>query len=155
MFKRMLLSTGAGAALVLAACENPVERPDCTPIFNTVKETRGDTAVTTTGLRYIETTAGTGGTVVSCRGAAVSYRGTLTDSVEFAPLAGIRFTPGLAQVVAGFDQGVIGMRVGGTRRLIIPPDLGYGNVDRKDASGKVVIPANSTIIFDISALAVE
>ena len=155
MFKRMLLSTGAGAALVLAACENPVERPDCTPMFNTLKETRGDTVVTTTGLRYIETTAGTGETVVSCRGAAVSLRGTFLDGSEFQPSVGYRFTPGLHQLVAGFEQGVIGMRVGGTRRVIVPPELAYGTVDVKDNAGKVVIPATAPVVFDIGALAVE
>jgi FKBP-type peptidyl-prolyl cis-trans isomerase len=156
MFKRILFSAGTGTTLLFAACTDSTDpRPDCTPMFNTVKETRGDTLVTTTGLRYIETQVGTGGPVVSCRGAAVSLRGTLLDNTEFQPSVGYRFTPGLHQLLAGFEQGVIGMRVGGTRRLIIPPELGYGSQDQKDSTGKVVIPANSTIVFDVGALAVE
>lgn len=159
MFKRAILSTSAGAALLFSACSNGLEPIEgCTDLFNTVKETRGDTIVTTTGLRYIEVTQGTGATVESCRGVRVNYRGTLTDSAntEFAPRAPLEFTPGLGQVIAGFDQGVVGMRLGGTRRLIIPPELGYGAVPRTNPNtGQVVIPANSTLIFDLEAVLLQ
>jgi FKBP-type peptidyl-prolyl cis-trans isomerase len=157
MYRRILLSTGAGAALLLSACESTTEpRPDCTEVFNVVAATRGDTVVLDTGLRYIETKAGSGATVVSCRGAAVSVKGTLlNDSVFQAPL-GITFTPGLGQLIPGVDRGVIGIRVGGTRRLIIPPALGYGaQAQTNPSTGKVIIPANSTIVFDVEVLAVE
>ena len=156
-YRRILLSAGSGAAFLLAGCETNTEpRPECDEVFNTVAETRGDTVVLSTGLRYIETELGTGATVVSCRGAAVSLRGTLLDDTEFQETIGYTFTPGLGQLIAGVDRGVIGMRVGGTRRLIIPPALGYGNQERTDpGSGRVVIPANSTLVFDVEAFAVE
>ena len=155
MFRRLLLSTGAGAAFLLAGCESTTEPNDCTEVFNTVAETRGDTVVLDTGLRYIETELGTGATVVSCRGAAVSVVGTLLDETRFQAPLGITFTPGLGQLIPGVDRGVIGIRVGGTRRLIIPPALGYRDQPQTDNTGKVIIPANSTIVFDVEALAVQ
>ncbi|HBN45255.1 MAG TPA: FKBP-type peptidyl-prolyl cis-trans isomerase [Candidatus Marinimicrobia bacterium] len=84
----------------------------------------------------------------------VNYTGTLEDGSVFdsslkpgrEPL---RFTVGVKQVIEGWDQGVIGMKVGEKRKLTIPPELGYGNQDLG------VIPPNSTLIFEVELLAVE
>jgi FK506-binding nuclear protein len=57
--------------------------------------------------------------------------------------------------ILGFQIGVNGMKEGGERLLAIPPTLGYGNNDIKDANGKVIIPANSTLVFDVELLKVE
>ncbi|MBW3629025.1 MAG: FKBP-type peptidyl-prolyl cis-trans isomerase [Gemmatimonadetes bacterium] len=160
MFKRILLAAGASAVLLTGACSSGTEPDDgCTELFNTRESSRGDTIVTTTGLRYIDLVQGTGATVVSCRRVLVYYRGILAaDNTEFAPRALLNppFAPGRNEVIDGFEQGVIGMRVGGKRRLIIPPSLGYGSTPRTNPNtGAVVIPANSTLIFDIEAQAVE
>jgi FKBP-type peptidyl-prolyl cis-trans isomerase FkpA len=61
-----------------------------------------------------------------------------------------RFTVGAGKVIAGWDQGVVGMQVGGQRRLIIPAYLGYG-----DRGGGGVIPPNATLMFDVELLAIE
>ena len=98
---------------------------------------------------------GTGTEATSGRSATVAYaghlysasaadnKGTPFDAGSFS------FIVGSNQVIPGFSQGVQGMRVGGTRRVIIPPSLGYGS----QASGP--IPGNSTLVFDIELLAVQ
>ena len=75
--------------------------------------------------------------------------GTVFDSSQRIGQEPLRFTWGVGQVIDGWDQGVIGMKVGGQRKLIIPPELGYGSQD------KGVIPPNSTLIFEVELLEVE
>lgn len=92
---------------------------------------------------------GTGASVVAGDTIVVTYVGTLTDGTQFdANTTGYPVRIGVGQVIKGWDQGLIGMRVGGKRRLTIPPNLGYGS----QASEK--IPANSTLKFDIGLLAI-
>lgn len=116
-----------------------------------------DTVTTDNGLKYADIVVGTGTEATAGAQVAVHYTGWLSDgtgfdtSVGFSPLA---FTLGAHQVIAGFEQGVVGMKVNGKRRLIIPPALGYGATEVRDEDGKVRIPANSTLIFDIQLLAV-
>ena len=82
----------------------------------------------------------------------VHYRGTLTDTTVFdssytrGPLT---FTLGKRQVIRGWDQGLVGMRVGGKRALIVPPGLGYG------ARTRGTIPANSHLLFEVELLEVR
>jgi peptidylprolyl isomerase len=59
------------------------------------------------------------------------------------------FTPGARQVIGGWEEGILGMKVGGTRRLVLPPVAAYGE------SGQGSIPPNSVLIFDIQLLEVE
>jgi FKBP-type peptidyl-prolyl cis-trans isomerase FkpA len=99
---------------------------------------------------------GGGTTATQGRTVTVSYVGwlydpTRTDSkgTQFDASNSFPFILGAGRVIAGWDQGVVGMRVGGTRRLVIPPSLGYGGV----ANGP--IPANSTLVFDIVLLNVS
>ena len=84
----------------------------------------------------------------------VNYTGLLEDGTKFdssldpgrSPL---RFTVGAGQVIKGWDEGLMGMKVGGKRKLTIPPELGYGSRDNGP------IPANSTLIFEIDLLGIE
>jgi FKBP-type peptidyl-prolyl cis-trans isomerase len=82
--------------------------------------------------------------------AAADNKGTQFDSSLTAGRTPFAFVVGGGQVIAGWDRGVVGMRVGGTRRLVIPPDLGYGATGAPPA-----IPGNSTLIFDIDLLSVQ
>lgn len=90
---------------------------------------------------------GTGGTVVTGDTVSVTYVGTLTSGTQF-DAGNFTFRVGAGSVIKGWDQGLVGMRVGGKRRLTIPPSLGYGS----QAQGS--IPANSTLKFDITLLSI-
>jgi FKBP-type peptidyl-prolyl cis-trans isomerase FkpA len=104
---------------------------------------------------------GTGAEAVNGRRLTVNYTGWLYDAnapgnkgAQFdsslsAGRTPFAFTLGAGGVIQGWDRGVAGMRVGGQRRLVIPPNLGYGSA----ANGP--IPGNSTLIFDIELLAVQ
>ena len=104
-----------------------------------------------------ELVVGTGATVVNGNRATVTYTGWLYDTskpfgkgTQFDS-GSFSFTVGAATVVKGFDQGVLGMKVGGQRRLIIPPELGYANNPPANSG----IPLNATLVFDITLTAVQ
>lgn len=105
---------------------------------------------TASGMYYRDITVGNGTTVPTTNGdtAFVRYQGWLRNNVSFdnnlsAPQP-FSFITGSGGVIAGFDEGVRGMRVNGVRQLIIPPSLGYG------ASGSGSIPGNSILVFTIT-----
>ena len=84
----------------------------------------------------------------------VNYTGLLEDGTKFDSSLNpgrspFRFTVGAGQVIKGWDEGLMGMKVGGKRELTIPPELGYGSRDNGP------IPANSTLIFEIDLLGIE
>ena len=115
----------------------------------------GDSATTPTGggtLVIEDLVVGTGATAVVGDTLTVNYVGTLTNGTKFDSSYD-RGTPyvfqvGAGRVIAGWDQGVPGMKVGGKRRLTIPPSLGYGS----QAVGS--IPANSTLVFDVDLVSI-
>lgn len=109
-----------------------------------------DFQATQSGLKLKDNIVGTGKEVKSGDTVTVNYLGTLENGTKFDSSYD-RKTPfttqiGVGQVIKGWDEGIIGMKVGGKRTLIIPPDLGYGN----QAAGS--IPPNSTLIFEVELL---
>ncbi len=97
---------------------------------------------------------GTGDEAKAGKSVSVHYTGRLVDGSKFDSSVDRNepfvFSLGAGQVIQGWDRGVQGMRVGGKRKLTIPPELGYG------ARGfPPVIPANATLVFDIELLAVK
>ena len=97
---------------------------------------------------------GEGSEVVKYNIVTVNYTGWLTDDTKFDSSLNpgrspFRFTVGGGQVIKGWDEGLLGMKVGGKRKLTIPPSMGYGNRDMG------VIPPNSTLIFEIDLLVIE
>ena len=116
-----------------------------------------DTAAMTrtqSGLRYQDVTVGQGTEASPGRTAVVHYTGWLPDGKTFDSSRDrgepFSFPLGAGQVIAGWDQGVAGMKVGGRRKLVIPPDLGYG------AQGAPpVIPPGATLVFDVELLDVR
>ncbi len=80
---------------------------------------------------------------------SVNYTGWLWHGAEFES-SSYQFTLGSGEVIKGWDQGIVGMKVGGTRKLTIPPDLAYG-----EAGSPPKIPPNATLVFEVELLAVE
>lgn len=90
---------------------------------------------------------------------SVLYVGKLPDGTIFDSSAAhnnqpLTFVLGAQGLIPGFQIGVNGMKEGGERLLAIPPSLGYGSQDVKDGSGKVIIPASSTLVFDVQLVKV-
>ena len=100
-----------------------------------------------------DTVIGTGDVAVSGTRITVHYVGRLVDGTVFdssiARNEPFQFVLGAGQVIQGWEEGIVGMRVGGKRTLTISPELGYG------ANANGPIPANSTLIFDVELLKVE
>lgn len=147
------------ATLFVLACfpEKVTARP-CVPGSLTQALITGDTVTATTGLRYIDGLPGTGERTGWCRAVRLDYEayvlgGGKFDSSRDAGIA-LTFVPGTGVVIDGLEQGVIAMNVGGTRRLIIPASLGFGTDERRDSNGNVIVPASSTLIYDIEILEV-
>lgn len=113
---------------------------------------------TTSSAPYSQTdlVVGTGAQVNAGNRAIVNYSGWLYDTSrpdgkgqQFDSGQGLSFVVGAGTVIRGWDIGVAGMRIGGQRRLIIPPDLAYGS------AGRSPIPPNATLIFDIALTGVQ
>jgi len=110
-----------------------------------------DQMTTPSGLKYEDIDAGTGAAAKSGQKAKVHYTGWLKNGKKFDSSKDrnepFEFTLGAGQVIKGWDEGVAGMKVGGKRKLTIPPDLGYG---ARGAGG--VIPPNAELIFEVELL---
>ena len=101
------------------------------------------------GLRYEDVVVGTG--AVAERGQLVSlrYAGWLVDGTKIDSSPGLEFRLGSGQVIRGWNEGITGMRVGGTRTLVIPPELGYGYQERGP------IPGRSILVFRVELLRIR
>lgn len=117
-------------------------------------KTTGKGTKTASGLQYWDLKKGTGAVAKAGQTVKVHYTGWLTDGKKFDSSLDrnepFEFALGGGQVIKGWDQGVVGMRKGGKRKLTIPPELGYGA-----AGSPPKIPPNSTLVFDIELLAIN
>jgi FKBP-type peptidyl-prolyl cis-trans isomerase len=145
----MTLRTFVMIACALAATACGSDSP------STPSEATGTAPYSVTDLRV-----GTGAEAVLGRPALVNYAGWLYSDTaaenkgrKFDPTGAgygtFTFTPGASNVIQGWHQGVPGMRVGGLRRLVLPPELAYG------AAGRDPIPGNATLLFEIELVAVQ
>jgi FKBP-type peptidyl-prolyl cis-trans isomerase FkpA len=111
------------------------------------------TTETASGLVFEDLKLGEGAEALAGQTVSVHYTGWLTDGSKFDSSKdrneAFSFPLGMRQVIAGWDEGVQGMRVGGARKLTIPPQLGYG---ARGAGG--VIPPNATLVFEVELLEV-
>ena len=109
---------------------------------------------TASGLQYEDMVVGSGAEAQAGDTVSVHYTGWLEDGTKFDSSVDrgvpFEFTLGKGMVIKGWDEGVAGMKVGGKRRLIIPPELGYG---ASGAGG--VIPPNATLIFEVELIEIK
>ena len=119
--------------------------------------TQSTTVTTTAPYSQTDLVVGTGAVAGFGNRVTVAYTGWLHDSTkpdakgqQFDTSLSFTFLVGIGPVIKGWDQGVVGMRVGGQRRLVIPPELAYGS----SGSG-LTIPPNATLVFDITLLSVQ
>jgi peptidylprolyl isomerase len=114
----------------------------------------GTVVTTPSGLQYEDLVAGAGASPQPRQTCKVHYTGWLTNGTKFDSSRDrgepFRFPLGQGRVIRGWDEGVATMKVGGKRKLTIPPQLGYG---ARGAGG--VIPPNATLVFEVELLAVE
>lgn len=128
----------------------PAQTPGVAPV--TPPEVTGEPVTAASGLQYIDLQEGAGAAPAAGDKVVVNYTGWLqADGTKFDSSVErtepFSFILGAGNVIPGWDEGVATMKVGGQRRLIIPPELGYGA-----AGSPPVIPANATLIFDIELL---
>ena len=124
-------------------------------LFAMAEETQSDSNSKTTesGLTIIDIVLGEGEEAMSGQTVTVNYTGTLENGEQFDTSIGrapFSFPLGSGRVIKGWEEGVAGMKVGGKRKLTIPPELGYGS----RGAGNV-IPANATLIFEVELLKVN
>lgn len=154
MTRILTLTSAIALVTTLAACGS-----SNSPTTTTATGSNGLSSITT--LQTTDVRVGTGAEAVAGRSVSVHYTGWLYSETA-ADKHGTKFDSsldrnqpfqfilGAGQVIRGWDQGVVGMKVGGQRTLVIPPSLGYGSAG---ASG--VIPGNATLVFDIQLLSVN
>ena len=159
--KNCFISSGAPAIpSIYTSSATPSAGPKTSPAISGTPVTQKD------GLKYVDIKAGDGATVKSGDTLSINYTGWLAStcqefdssydshsdpqSGQTQPAQPFSVAIGKGNVIKGWDEGVVGMKVGGIRRLYIPPDLGYG------AQGSPpTIPANAVLIFDVQVLSAK
>src|SRR5690349_673199 len=169
MKTRLLFAAALG--VLLAACgrnEKPDDAPaaasapatESAPVSETTPSTT-DTGAPAVPLQKTDLTPGTGAEIKSGQTALVHYTGWLYDAAapenkgtKFDSSVDrnepFEFPVGAGMVIKGWDEGVVGMKVGGKRRLVIPPEMGYG---ARGAGG--VIPPGATLVFDVELVEIR
>ena len=149
-----VFSFGKPGLLTLSAAPTNAPAPATAPAGANIemdKETGKPVVTTPSGLKYVDLVVGTGPAVKTRDQVTVNYVGKLIDGTEFDASAKhggtFYYVQGVTGLIAGWTEGTSTMKVGGKRKLIIPPQLGYGMQGAGD-----VIPPNATLIFEIDLI---
>jgi peptidylprolyl isomerase len=130
------------------------EKKEEAPAAEEKKEEAMEEITTASGLKYSDYKVGDGASPTQGSRVTVHYTGTLVDGTKFDSSVDrgqpFVFPIGMGRVIKGWDEGVMSMKIGGKRKLIIPPELGYG---ARGAGG--VIGPNATLLFDVELLGVQ
>jgi FKBP-type peptidyl-prolyl cis-trans isomerase len=165
MRKLVVLAMLVAAVLAFAACEEEDDDGDSNGDAVTATQADGGGAtpgasgdvptpppgatVTASGLQIVDITVGDGAEAQASSTVTVHYTGTLLDGTEFDSSVGGDPVPfALADLIPAWQEGIPGMKVGGSRQLIVPPELGYGS------TGQGAIPPNAWLVFEIELIAV-
>jgi peptidylprolyl isomerase len=137
--------------VVMAACSDRDTRPSGEAKPATAASGAAEAVATASGLSYVDLVAGSGPAPTEGKTVKVHYTGWLENGTKFDSSVDrgepFVFTIGAGEVIPGWDEGVMSMKVGGKRRLIVPPQLGYGA-----AGAGGVIPPDATLIFEVELL---
>lgn len=156
----VIIIIAAGLYFIVKSPSAAATPPTTTATTTDTTDTTGATTdASSTQVQAQDVSVGTGATATPGSIVSVLYVGKLPDGTVFDSSAAhgntpLTFTLGAQGLIPGFQIGVNGMKVGGERLMAIPPALGYGSTDVKDSTGKVIIPANSTIVFDVKLVSV-
>ena len=153
----LVTAVRAGASTVTATCEGKAATATVTVALNSIPFATfapvlavnlAASTLTTTGLYWRDLSTGAGSVAVSGNRLTVAFTGYLSNGAVFQTVPSFGFLLGAGQVIAGWDQGIVGMRIGGRRQLVIPPSLGWG----ANVSGSV--PANSILVFNVELVSI-
>ncbi|HEX2722504.1 MAG TPA: FKBP-type peptidyl-prolyl cis-trans isomerase [Gemmatimonadaceae bacterium] len=152
-FRAISVIAVLGMSGLVAACSTDVEEPvsvsiEKTTFASSLGVNLAASTRTANGVYYRDITVGSGPVVANGQQITVRYTGWLSNGTQFDSntTTGFPFVLGIGRVIAGWDEGLQGIRVGGKRQLIIPPSMGYGS------SGNGPIPGNAVIVFNVEVV---
>jgi FKBP-type peptidyl-prolyl cis-trans isomerase len=144
--RRLFLLLACALPLLAAACSDDITSVEDTEFAPALGVDLSAMTRTGSGVYYRDLTVGTGALAQPGQNISVYYQGWLADGTRFDGRTSgdpLRFPFGTGWAIQGWDEGIVGMRVGGKRQLVIPPSLGYGS------RGQGPIPPNAVLVFEV------